>query len=72
MKKRKPRDSSKTRIKNSLKKFKKAVEIQLGKINWGKVGIFALALLLMVALKGLLGPEAQLIAHGLMQLAAYA
>lgn len=71
MKKRKPQKLQ-VRIKNSLKKFKKVVEVQLGQINWNKVGIFALALLLMVALKGLLGPEAQIIAHGIVKLAAYA
>lgn len=53
---------NKKSFKSKLAKFKKAVEKKLGKINWKKVGVFAIALLLIVASKGILGPEAKLIA----------
>lgn len=41
--------------------FKKTVEVKLGKINWKKVGRYTLALLLVVAYMGLLGPKARLL-----------
>lgn len=68
MKKKKPN----TKVKILFKKFKKVVETHLGDIKWGKVGIFAVALLLFVATKGLLGPEAQIIAYGIIKFSAYA
>lgn len=61
-----------SQIKTLFKKFKKTVETKLGKINWGKVGVFAVALLLYVAAQGLLGIKAQVIAFSLIKLSAYA
>lgn len=60
-----------SRLQSSFKKFKKVVEIQLGQIDWKKVGVLAIAVLLLVATKGLLGPEAQIIAHGIVQFSAF-
>ena len=76
MKKKKPsssrqRKQTNTRIKSQFKKFKKSVEIQIGKINWGKVGIFAVALLLYVAAQGFLGVKAQILAFSLIKLSTY-
>lgn len=68
----KSKKKSQSRIQNSLQKFKKIVESKLGQVNWNKVGIFSLALLLFVAAKGLLGPKAQIIAVSIVKLAAYA
>lgn len=52
-----------TQIKLAFQKFKKQIELKLGQINWNKVSVFAMGLLLFVATQGLLGPKAQIIAH---------
>ncbi len=59
-------------IKANFKKFKKIIEKKLGKINWGQVGIYAVALLLYVAVQGFLGPKAQIVAFGIIKLSTYA
>jgi len=63
---------TKADLRSQFKKFKKTVEIQLGRINWGKVGVFAIALLLYVAAQGLLGIKAQVVALSIIKLSAYA
>jgi hypothetical protein len=54
-----------TTLQGELKKFKNIVSKKLGKIDWKRVGVVALALLLFVANAGVLGLEAQLIAQGI-------
>lgn len=68
----KPQKKARSNLNAQFKKFKKIVEIQLGKINWGKVGVFALALLLYVAAQGLLGIKAQIVAFSIIKLSTYA
>lgn len=65
-----PRNLKKNRIKSQFSKFKKSIEAKLGRINWGKVGIFAIALLLYVASHGFLGVKAQIIAVSIISLSA--
>jgi hypothetical protein len=67
-----PNKQTRTRLNIQFQKFKKVVDTQLGKINWGKLGIFAIALLLYVAAQGLLGLKAQVIAFSLIKLSTYA
>ena len=50
------------KIKIAAKNFKKVVENKLGKINWSKVGVVALFILLTVASNGLLGIKAKAVA----------
>lgn len=59
----------KRKSNDKFAKFKLAVESYIGKINWTKVGTFALVVLILVASKGALGPKAQIIASGIVDLA---
>lgn len=61
-KKAKSKTNKKTSVKIAVQNFKKVVESKLGKINWPKVGIIALFVLLTVASKGLLGVKAKAVA----------
>lgn len=61
-KKAKSKKYEKISVKVAVKNFKKVIESKLGKINWPKVGIIALFILLTVASKGLLGVKAQAVA----------
>lgn len=63
--------NSKVQIKKSFAQFKKIVTQKLGRIHWGKVGIYSLALLLFVALKGFLGIEAQILAIQIVRLSNF-
>lgn len=56
----KPRKSA--QIKAAVRNFKKVIEGKLGKLNWAKVGVMALFILLTVASKGLLGVKAKAVA----------
>jgi hypothetical protein len=60
------------KIQNSFKKFKKIVESKLGKIDWKRVGIYSLAILLYAAALGLLGIKAKLIAKQIIRFSAFA
>lgn len=59
---RKSKANTKIQIKVAVQNFKKAIENKLGKINWPRVGVIALFILLTVATKGLLGIKAQTVA----------
>jgi hypothetical protein len=50
------------KIKAAVKNFQKVIENKLGKINWAKVGVVTLFILLTVASKGLLGVKAKAVA----------
>lgn len=60
---------TKRKRNDKFAKFKKAVESYIGKVNWAKVGKFAIVILIVVASKGTLGPKAQIIASGIVDLA---
>ncbi len=61
-KKAKSKKNKSARIKTAVQNFKKAIESKLGKINWGRVSIIVLFLLLTVASRGLLGPHPKAVA----------
>lgn len=61
-KKKNQRKRKQPSINQKFFKFKKMVEKKLGKINWAKVGVYGIALLLFVATKGILGVKAKIIA----------
>lgn len=60
------------KIQQSFKKFKKIIDSKLGLVDWKKVGFYTLAILLFVATKGLLGPEAKIVAYHIVRFTAYA
>ncbi len=64
--------SRSVKIQQSFKKFKNIVESKLGRVNWKQVGFYTIAILLVVATKGLLGPEAKIVAHTIVKFATYA
>ena len=59
------------KIQQSFAKFKKIVNSKIGRVDWKKVGFYAIVLLLFVATKGLLGPEAKIVAHHIVKFTAY-
>lgn len=59
---RKSKSKKKNLVKVAVQNFKKAIENKLGKINWPRIGVLALFILLTVASKGLLGLKAQTVA----------
>lgn len=61
-KKAKSKTTQTAKIKVAVKNFQKVIENKLGKINWAKVGVVALFILLTVASKGLLGIKAKAVA----------
>lgn len=73
MTKKKKRHFSKAKrkqtAKSSFAKFKKIVEVELGKVDWKKVGTFTVVLLIIIASKGVLGPKAAMIAKQIISFA---
>lgn len=62
IKKAKSKTKKSAQIKAAVKNFQKVIESKLGKINWAKVGLVALFILLTVASHGLLGIKAKAVA----------
>ena len=60
------------KIQQTFKKFKRIVESKLGHINWKQVGFYTIAILLFIATKGLLGPEAKIVAYHIVKFTTYA
>ncbi len=51
------------KIKDAFTRFKSTIEFKLGKINWKKISTATFALLMVVALTGVLGPQARFLAR---------
>ncbi len=61
----KVKTKSKKSLKQDLKKFKNLVGLKIKNIDWLSVGTLSLAVLIVLGVKGVFGPKAQVVAIAL-------